>query len=56
MNQLDWEKLHTAQSMLEDCLAAADVTELRRIDNILDDLKSSVEDNVLALAGIGGDY
>lgn len=56
MNKLDWGKFKKAHSEMQDCIALADIAELRDIDQSLDDLKSMVEDHVCALAGINGDY
>lgn len=50
------EKVNVAVSELQDAISCADITELRHINNILDDLKSMIEDHMMALAGHGGDY
>lgn len=56
MSNLDLDKLNAAKEELEACIATANLSELLDIDNLLDDLKDIVEDNVSALAGNGGDY
>lgn len=53
-DQREW--LIGASSNLKDLIAVAGIDGLKEIDQALDDLKSLVEDNMMALAGHGGDY
>lgn len=56
MNKLDCNDFNKANSAIQDCISAAGIADLRKIGQALDDLKSMVEDNMYALAWIGGDY
>lgn len=56
MNELDWAKFNKSQAEMQDCIAAANISELREIDHALDDLREMIEDNVSALSGACGDY
>ena len=56
MNKLDHGKFKEAHSIMQDCISAAEIDELRKINQSLDDLKSMIEDHMMALAGHGGDY
>lgn len=50
------ERMKKAISDIEDCIAKADITGLREIDQSLDGLKNMVEDHVMKIAGQGGDW
>lgn len=56
MTKDQYEILSGASSGLQDLIASAGIDGLKEIDQALDDLKSIIEDNMMALAGHGGDY
>lgn len=56
MGKFDKDQLRKSESMIQDCIAAADIAELREIDKVLDSLKDLIDENILSMSGHGGDW
>lgn len=56
MSKFDKNQLSKSEAMIQDCIAAADIAELREIDAVLDSLKDIIDENILSMAGQCGDY
>lgn len=56
MKKTDLDKLNKARKDIIDCIANADITDLRVIDKALDALKDEVDEHILKLSGQGGDW